>query len=149
MKLTLSVIKADLGGYVVHASMHPDLIAKADDLLRHAKRNGMLIDYHVTRAREAFELIITLILRKTAKKNVAVRQRPVFAGRNSSASGKLRRPMPPRPYLVISSAGAVLVVIGLLSPFRGEVLWAAGLIVCIEPILIWLLTDSWVNNGRR
>jgi fructose 1,6-bisphosphate aldolase/phosphatase len=30
MKVTLSVIKADIGGYVGHSSSHPDILAEAD-----------------------------------------------------------------------------------------------------------------------
>src|SRR3989337_2540879 len=59
MKLTLSIIKADVGGYVGHSSMHPDLIAKADELLGQVKRAGLLIDYHVTRVGDDLELIMT------------------------------------------------------------------------------------------
>ena len=33
MKVTLSVIKADVGGYVGHSSSHPDVLNKAEQLL--------------------------------------------------------------------------------------------------------------------
>ena len=48
MKITLSVIKADIGGWVGHSSMHPDLMAEGEASLAKAKKSGMLIDYHVT-----------------------------------------------------------------------------------------------------
>lgn len=59
MKLTLSVIKADVGGYVGHASMHPDLMAKAEELLGQVKKSGLLIDYHISRVGDDLELIMT------------------------------------------------------------------------------------------
>jgi len=59
MKVTLSVIKADVGGYVGHTECHPDLLAKADSCLAKAKREGLLIDYHVTKCGDDLELIMT------------------------------------------------------------------------------------------
>jgi hypothetical protein len=49
MKLTLSVIKADIGGYVGHSESHPDILADACEGMDKAKREGLLIDYHVTK----------------------------------------------------------------------------------------------------
>jgi fructose 1,6-bisphosphate aldolase/phosphatase len=59
MKVTLSVIKADVGGYVGHSECHPDLLAKADSCLAKAKREGLLIDYYVTKCGDDLELIMT------------------------------------------------------------------------------------------
>jgi fructose 1,6-bisphosphate aldolase/phosphatase len=59
VNITLSVIKADVGGYVGHSECHPDLLAKADDCLSKAKRDGLLIDYHVTKCGDDLELIMT------------------------------------------------------------------------------------------
>ena len=59
MKLTLSVIKADIGGYVGHSSMHPALMELGNEYLARAKKDGMLIDYHVTRVGDDLELIMT------------------------------------------------------------------------------------------
>jgi len=59
MKLTLSVIKADIGGYVGHSATHPDVLAKADESLARAKKEGLLIDYHVTKCGDDLELIMT------------------------------------------------------------------------------------------
>jgi fructose 1,6-bisphosphate aldolase/phosphatase len=59
MKLTLSVIKADIGGYVGHSATHPDVLAKADESLAKAKKEGLLIDYHVTKCGDDLELIMT------------------------------------------------------------------------------------------
>lgn len=59
MKLTLSVIKADIGGYVGHSSSHPEILSKAQDLLQAAKVKGLLIDYHVTNCGDDVQLIMT------------------------------------------------------------------------------------------
>ncbi len=59
MEVTLSVIKADVGGYVGHTESHPDLIAKAGENLEKAQRDGLLIDYHVTKCGDDIQLIMT------------------------------------------------------------------------------------------
>jgi fructose 1,6-bisphosphate aldolase/phosphatase len=58
-KITLSVIKADVGGYVGHSSMHADLMKTAEDRLSNAVEKGVLIDAHVTRCGDDLELIMT------------------------------------------------------------------------------------------
>ncbi len=58
-KVTLSVIKADVGGYVGHSSMHPALMEEAEEKLELARREGTLIDFHVTRVGDDLELIMT------------------------------------------------------------------------------------------
>jgi len=59
MDITLSVIKADVGGYVGHSSSHPDVLQKAREKLEHAKGQGLLIDYHVTACGDDLQLIMT------------------------------------------------------------------------------------------
>ncbi|MEW6409857.1 MAG: fructose-1,6-bisphosphate aldolase/phosphatase [Nitrospirota bacterium] len=59
MKITLSVIKADIGGYVGHTSVHPRLLEHANEKLSSAKEKHLLIDYHVTRCGDDLELIMT------------------------------------------------------------------------------------------
>ncbi len=59
MKVTLSVIKADIGGYVGHSSSHPDVLQEAEKSLAQAKKSGFLIDYHVTRCGDDLQLIMT------------------------------------------------------------------------------------------
>jgi fructose 1,6-bisphosphate aldolase/phosphatase len=59
MKVSLSVIKADIGGYVGHSTSHPEVLAKAEECLRTAKRDGLLIDYHVTNCGDDVQLIMT------------------------------------------------------------------------------------------
>src|SRR4030043_984579 len=59
MKLTLSVIKADIGGYVGHSSSHPEVLDKGEKCMAAAKKSGLLIDYHVTRCGDDLQLIMT------------------------------------------------------------------------------------------
>ncbi len=55
-KITLSVIKADVGGFVGHSSVHQDLLSKAEEVLKGSK---ILEDYHVTRVGDDINLIMT------------------------------------------------------------------------------------------
>ncbi len=59
MSITLSVIKADVGGYVGHSESHPDVLVKADECLAKAKGHGLLVDYHVTKCGDDLQLIMT------------------------------------------------------------------------------------------
>jgi fructose 1,6-bisphosphate aldolase/phosphatase len=59
MNVTLSVIKADIGGYVGHSSTHPDILSLAEESMAKAKIDGMLIDYHVTNCGDDLQLIMT------------------------------------------------------------------------------------------
>ncbi len=58
-KITLSVIKADVGGYVGHSCIHPDLLKTAEDRVFNAREKGLLVDCHVTRCGDDLELIMT------------------------------------------------------------------------------------------
>jgi fructose 1,6-bisphosphate aldolase/phosphatase len=58
-KITLSVIKADVGGFVGHSGMHGDLLAEAGNRLQDAKKQGVLVDFHVTACGDDVELIMT------------------------------------------------------------------------------------------
>ncbi|OGO21491.1 MAG: fructose 1,6-bisphosphatase [Chloroflexi bacterium RBG_16_51_9] len=59
MKITLSVIKADIGGYVGHSESHPDVIAMAREHLNKAKKDGLLIDCQATKCGDDLQLIMT------------------------------------------------------------------------------------------
>ncbi|MEO0094482.1 MAG: fructose-1,6-bisphosphate aldolase/phosphatase [candidate division WOR-3 bacterium] len=59
MPITLSVIKADIGGYVGHSSMHPNVIARAIQLLDAEKNKGTIVDFHVSHCGDDLELIIS------------------------------------------------------------------------------------------
>lgn len=56
---TISVIKADVGSYVGHITVHPELLRIAEEILKSAKERGKLIDYHVTNCGDDLELIMT------------------------------------------------------------------------------------------
>jgi len=58
MKVTISLIKADVGGYPGHASVHPELKQVADDVLAEAKKNGLLLDYHILSCGDDLELVM-------------------------------------------------------------------------------------------
>ncbi len=59
MKVTLSIIKADIGSLAGHHRVHPKQIELAQRLLEEAKSNGLLVDYHVTNAGDDLQLIMT------------------------------------------------------------------------------------------
>ncbi|MFQ5648220.1 MAG: fructose-1,6-bisphosphate aldolase/phosphatase [Candidatus Aenigmatarchaeota archaeon] len=56
MKVTLSVIKADIGGYPGHCSMHPDIMKLAREEL---SKSNLLIDFKVLHCGDDLELIMT------------------------------------------------------------------------------------------
>jgi len=56
---TLSVIKADVGGYVGHADVHPDLMVRAAESLDKAKADGLLIDCQVQHVGDDIALVMT------------------------------------------------------------------------------------------
>ena len=58
-KITISVIKADIGGYVGHSSMHPAVLARAIQLLDGHKKNGTIVDFHVSHCGDDLELIMS------------------------------------------------------------------------------------------
>jgi fructose 1,6-bisphosphate aldolase/phosphatase len=58
-KITISVIKADIGGYVGHSSMHPSVVTRAMQALEKAKGKGVLVDFHVTHCGDDLDLIMT------------------------------------------------------------------------------------------
>jgi len=58
-KITLSVIKADVGGYVGHSDVHPALLHKAEERLKEAKANGLLIDFCRSKVGDDIALIMT------------------------------------------------------------------------------------------
>lgn len=57
--VTISSIKADIGGYVGHSASHPDILALANEELEKAKQNSLLIDYHVSYCGDDLFLIMT------------------------------------------------------------------------------------------
>lgn len=58
-KITLSVIKADVGGFVGHCDVHPALLARAAKRIAAAKAAGTLVDGHVSHVGDDINLIMT------------------------------------------------------------------------------------------
>ena len=58
-KITVSAIKADIGGLVGHSGIHPDLLDSANENLEKARSAGDIIDYHATNCGDDLNLIIT------------------------------------------------------------------------------------------
>ena len=61
MKITLSVIKADIGGFVGHSASHPEVLAKAVQLLEEIRKESKIIDFHVSHCGDDMALIMTHI----------------------------------------------------------------------------------------
>ncbi|MBW3000103.1 fructose-1,6-bisphosphatase [Candidatus Woesearchaeota archaeon] len=57
-KITVSVIKADVGGWPGHHTVHPELMKAAKDSLEKQK-GKLLVDYHVAHCGDDLELIMT------------------------------------------------------------------------------------------
>ena len=58
-KMTLSVIKADIGGYVGHSSVHPDVYQVAKDRLAQAIQQGLVIDAKAGKVGDDIALIMS------------------------------------------------------------------------------------------
>lgn len=56
---TLSIIKADTGGFVGHSAVHPDMLAAAQDAVRTAVGDRLLLDGHVAACGDDISLIMT------------------------------------------------------------------------------------------
>jgi len=59
MKITLSIIKADIGSYCGHNKVHPELIKIAKQELEKAKKKGGIIDYFVFACGDDLELLMS------------------------------------------------------------------------------------------
>ena len=57
--VTVSVIKADIGGYVGHSQSHPDILNLGREELEQAKQRGLLIDFHVSHCGDDMFLVMT------------------------------------------------------------------------------------------
>lgn len=57
--VTISAIKADIGGYPGHHSVHPELMDKSREMLKQARHEGLLIDYEVMACGDDLQLIMT------------------------------------------------------------------------------------------
>ena len=59
MKITLSVIKADIGGYVGHSSTHPEVVAKVREVAEAGKEKGTILDVSVITCGDDIALVMT------------------------------------------------------------------------------------------
>jgi fructose 1,6-bisphosphate aldolase/phosphatase len=59
MEITLSIIKADVGGFVGHSDVHPALREKCDEHLVKAKKDGLIIDFSQGEVGDDIALIMT------------------------------------------------------------------------------------------
>lgn len=57
--ITISAIKADVGGFVGHSSVHPDLVLEAERCVEGAVRSGLLIDAAVNACGDDVNLVMT------------------------------------------------------------------------------------------
>ena len=58
-KITVSLIKADVGGFPGHSTVRPELKAKATEWMEKAKKEGLLVSYHVLNAGDDLELVMS------------------------------------------------------------------------------------------
>lgn len=58
-KVTFSVIKADIGGYVGHTTVHPDVVACCEEQMAQAKKKGTITDYRVMWVGDDINLAMT------------------------------------------------------------------------------------------
>lgn len=59
MKITISLIKADIGSVCGHHTVHPKQLELAREILEKAKKEGKLIDYHVFHCGDDLELLMS------------------------------------------------------------------------------------------
>jgi len=59
VKTTVSVLKADVGGFPGHATVHPDLLRLAEECLREGVKRKTIVDFHVTHCGDDLELIMS------------------------------------------------------------------------------------------
>lgn len=58
-KVTISAIKADIGGFVGHSAVHPEMIEAAEGRVRDAIAHGLLIDGKVNSCGDDVNLVLT------------------------------------------------------------------------------------------
>lgn len=58
-KITLSIMTADVGGFIGHVSSHPDVLNTAKERLYNSREKGVIEDFHVLRCGDDIGLVIT------------------------------------------------------------------------------------------
>ncbi|MDQ7038446.1 MAG: fructose-1,6-bisphosphate aldolase/phosphatase [Aquificota bacterium] len=59
MRITLSVIKADIGGYVGHSSTHPDVVGTVREVVQKECDKGNLIDFDILTCGDDIAIVMT------------------------------------------------------------------------------------------
>jgi len=59
MNITLTIIKADIGGYVGHSGSHPLVLEQAQQGMNKAQEQGVIIDFRVLSCGDDLQLIMT------------------------------------------------------------------------------------------
>ena len=59
MKITLSVIKADIGGFVGHSSTHPEVVQKVKEVVEEEVKKGNLIDCDILTCGDDIAIVMT------------------------------------------------------------------------------------------
>ncbi len=59
MKITFSVIKADIGGYVGHSATHPEVVEKVKEVVKGEKEKGNLIDCGILTCGDDIAIVMT------------------------------------------------------------------------------------------
>ncbi|MEZ0248104.1 MAG: fructose-1,6-bisphosphate aldolase/phosphatase [Thermoproteus sp.] len=59
MRVSISIIKADVGGWPGHAWVHPKMLELAAERLKEAQKRGLLIDYFVYNVGDDISLLMT------------------------------------------------------------------------------------------
>ncbi len=68
MKVTVSLIKADVGSSVGHHTVHPKQLELARELLQKAKDDGIIVDYYVFNCGDDLELLMTHVNGENSEK---------------------------------------------------------------------------------
>ncbi|MER3411023.1 MAG: fructose 1,6-bisphosphatase, partial [Thermoleophilia bacterium] len=58
-KITISAIKADVGGYVGHSDVHPEMLAVAEEKVAQAVASGLLVDGKVNKAGDDLNMVLS------------------------------------------------------------------------------------------
>jgi len=59
MRITVSVIKADIGGYVGHSATHPEVVRKVREIVQSEKEKGNLIDCDILTCGDDIAIVMT------------------------------------------------------------------------------------------
>lgn len=58
-RITLSAIKADIGGYVGHTTVHPEVVERCRRMLQSAREDGAIVDFEIGHVGDDLHLLMT------------------------------------------------------------------------------------------